>query len=246
MSIDISIIKINDSSKMALSTIFDPENIVACANYGGGVHCNPEKVAKKIELWGKRGDEAVSEDQCMLARIISIDAEPAAMLNIGKPDSPATVIDKTQKTNQFVYEISGLMVRDKFQGNAEIANAVKDIMSTCKVDDNYTKVIATFSPIHPYQENFLLSAGAVKLTTENVISVLGNNSLHPECFKFEGAQLQECSRWDEALAKITHEGWDDSEPCIEWLPKTACVFNVVDGHIEIVGMSVDGTPAFFS
>lgn len=239
MSISVSVIKTDDSSKVALSTIFDPENVVACANYGGGVHCNPERTALKINLWGKRGDEASSEDQCMLARIISVDAEPAAMFNIGKTGN--TVIDKTQANEGSVYEISGLMIRDKFQDNREIAVAVKNFISTCKVDDGYTKVFGIFLPDHPYQENFLLSAGAVRLTTENVANLLGSDSLHPERFQFIGEQLQECSEYDKNATKSSHEGWDDSAPCVAWTNKTAVVFDVVDGHIEVIGVSADGT-----
>ena len=231
MSTSISIIKTDDTSRTALSTVFDLENIVACANYGGGVHCNPERTAAKVNLWGKRGDEAVSEDQCMLARIISVDGEPAAMFNIGKTGN--TVIDRTQANDGSVYEISGLMVRDKFQDNQEIADSVKAFMSTCKVDEGYTKVFSAFLPAHPYQEGFLLSAGAEKLTAESIVNNLGNNSLHPERFKFEDEQLKECTKWDATLAKVSHEGWADSDPCVAWTDKTAYVFDIAGGHIEI-------------
>ncbi len=231
MTISISIIKTDQSSKDALNMIFSSENLIACANYGGGVHCNPERTTLKINLWGKRGDEAVSENQCMLARIINVDSEPAAMFNIGK--SGNTVIDRTQGIDHYVYEISGLMIRDKFIYNNEIAEAVKSFMSTCNVDAGYTKVFSTFLPTHPYQEDFLLSAGAIKLTSENINDKLGSNSLHPERFKFEGEQLQECSKWDANLGKISHEGWADSDPCVLWAEKTAFVFDIVGSHINI-------------
>ena len=244
MLTSISVIKRDDSSTFALNKIFNSTNIIACANYDDGTHCSPARTAKKIDIWGKRGDDAVSENQCMLARIINVDSEPAAMFNIGITGN--TVIDRTQTTDHSVYEISGLMVRDEFLKYdklavaefTEIAGAVKDFMRTCKVDDGYTKVFATFLPTHPYQESFLSAVGAVKLTTENIVDKLGSNSLHPERFKFEGEQLQQCSTWSKGLEKASHEGWADSDPCASWTNKTAYVFDIVpdiagDQHIYV-------------
>lgn len=239
MLTSISVIKRDDSSTFALNKIFNSTNIIACANYDDGTHCSPARTAKKIDIWGKRGDDAVSENQCMLARIINVDSEPAAMFNIGITGN--TVIDRTQTTDHSVYEASGLMVRDNFLKNekAAIVGAVKDFMRKCKADEGYTKVLITFSPTHPYQESFLSDAGAVKLTTENiVVDKLGSNSLHPERFRFEEGQLQQCSTWSKGLEKVLHEGWGYSDPCASWTNKTAYVFDIVpdivgDQHIYV-------------
>jgi hypothetical protein len=229
----ITIIQKDAASKEALGIIFNPENVIACANYGGGDHCNEKRSQAKVDIWGARS-EGKSADECMLARVINIDSEPAAMFNIGKTGTSPTVIDRTSDREGSVYEFSGLMVRDQYFAEGldpRISEAVKGFMQNCHADSQFTKAIVTFSPTHPYQEGFLLAAGGTVLTDVTIKSKLGDNSMHPERFKVEDGQFYECTKWDSSLAKIEHTDWQDSDPCVAWAPKIGMVFDISDGSI---------------
>jgi hypothetical protein len=108
-------------------------------------------------------------------------------------------------------------------------------MQTCKADDSYTKTIVTFIPSHPYQGELLLAAGAIKITSENVNSEFGENSFHPERFRFsEIDQLQECSKWaPKEEGQVQHEGWHECEPCTQWPDKTMLAFDIISGNILV-------------
>lgn len=233
-------LKTNESSATALSAIFSPENAIACANYGGGSHCNEARNAAKLKIWGKRGDEN-PENSCMVAKIIYVDGKPAGLFNIGKSGTPPTALNKIGTEVGFVYEFSGLVVVDEFLKSElqNISSILHDFMHTCAVDTGYTKAIVTFATDHPYQKEFLLAAGGVEITQANIEKALGANSTHPERFTFEGEQFQECSKWAPAgTEKIVHDGWHDSEPCLEWTAKTAMVFDVDNGLISSFGMEL--------
>ena len=191
----VTIVKNDTASKEALSSIFNAtENPIACANYADGTHCTEARIDAKINIWGKRA-EGKAGDACMVARIVHVDGEPAAMFNIGATGSPPTVIDKTHEgTKGSVYEFSGLMVKDKFfQLDQGIARAVMNVLSTCKTDEGYTKAILSIAK-DSHEKNFLIFAGGIELTKENITSQLGENSLHPERFKLENGQSYECSK----------------------------------------------------
>jgi len=239
MSITIKPIKTDTESKYALSALLNSRsNPISCQAYGGGAHCDNEaRTGKKVELWGGRGDKA-QDNECKLAFIVFYNKEIAAFFNIGVPGTPSTVKDKSSQSNTYgeVYESSGLFLADKYiEGNIfqEIAARVKEHVQKCSADTSFTKLIATFSTEHPYQENFWISSGAVKITGDNLLKTLGNNSLHPERFKIE-EDLYECNKWDDPESqKISHEGWHDSHQCIGWTAKEMVALNVLENHIYV-------------
>lgn len=237
MTTTISVLKTDDASKAALATIFDPVNEISCAAYGGGGHCNPTRVTAKINFWGKRGDDAAnSQDSCALAKIVYVDSEPAAMFNIGFSGNTPTVLDKTTATPHLVYEFSGIFIRDAFINNTEVSVAVKSAIANCKAGEQYSKVFTSFSIAHPYQKEFLVKSGAIELTTENIESLLGSNSLSPGKFKLEDQKIMECTKWDKASPRIQHDnGWSDSEQCEVWVEKSFFIFNIHDQAIEVSG-----------
>ena len=94
MTTTIKIIKNNQDSKELLEQIFNfINNPISCGSYGDGKHCE-KGVEGKLKLWGGRGDNG-SESDCKLARVITIDDEPAALFNIGLTGSSPTVSDRT-------------------------------------------------------------------------------------------------------------------------------------------------------
>ena len=219
-------------SNNSLSIIFNAENEVACANYGGGTHCNDEKVATKLRVWGGRN---VEEGSCARPSFIFNEEEEAGIFVIGFSGNPATVLDRSQNKVGSVYELSGLFLRDAFINELEdIAPAVISFMSDCKAEEGYTKAIVAFSPSHPYQEDVLSTAGAFKVTEDNIESILGINSLHPERFQFFEGQLQICSKWaEQGSEKVQHEAWHDSEACVSWNDTTMLVFEVSGQNIVV-------------
>lgn len=226
----ISVLGNNTISSDNLKVIFHPENAIACANYGGGTHCNEVSISRKLNIWGKNS-EGKSDNSCVAAKIFSVDSEPAGLFNIGFTGNPATV--KDIKGNSSVYEFSGLIVRDKFieSGLSEISTAVKDFMRSCEAGEGYTKAIVTFAIDHPYQQDFLTSAGGIIATKDNIEQELGINALHPERFRFDGEQFQECSQWNRE-STISYEGWHDSSPCSKWSDKTMMLFGINEGKIS--------------
>ena len=94
MTTAIKIIKNNQDSKELLEQIFDStNNPISCKSYGNGNHCE-KGIEGKLKLWGNRGDNS-NESDCKLARVITIDDEPAALFNIGLTGSSPTVSDRT-------------------------------------------------------------------------------------------------------------------------------------------------------
>lgn len=222
-------------SKDNLNIIFNPENEISCSIYGGGTHCNEEKVATKVRVWGGRN---VDEDSCARPNfILTTEGVPVGISVIGFTGSKPTVTDNRTENKGSVYELSGLFIRDKFLNDLDaIAKTTKNFMQTCKADSSYTKAIISFNPSHPYQSELLLAAGAIKITSENLNSEFGENSFHPERFRFsETGQSQECSKWASIeKGEVHHEGWHACEPCIQWSDKTILAFDVTSGNI-IVG-----------
>ena len=228
MTYSTTVIRTTKDSEDLLKHIFNPDNAVACASYGGGVHCTAEKVSTKIKVWGPRGDNSLLGEECKLARVISIDSEPVAVFNIGVPGR--TVIDITEGKNASVYEI-GAFVVDEFLYNSNVSSAIRQVLARCKTEDNYTKTIATFAPTHPYLEELLKSAGGVVVTSDNVETLLGDNSLHPERFKFdETGTFYECSKWNTG-SPVEHDGFNLSDQCINWILKKMVVLTHGDSHI---------------
>lgn len=228
MAMNIKVLKRDEDSKVALSKIFDPENIKACANYGAGDHCNQARVEKKLELWGKRGED---ETQPLKCHLIFKDGDPAAMLNIGAIGNPATVIDRTHNAEGQVLEISGAMVRDMYLEDSDISAAIKDILAQYSAP-GYSKAFITFRVGH-MQQPILENAGGVVLDATNTVEKLGDNAFHPERFKFKSDKVLECTKWNSDVEKVSHEGWHDSRPCVDWVEKTAMVFEVSPaGNIE--------------
>jgi len=233
MTIPGLIIKKNDQSIAMLSELFnEDENPIACANYGVGDHCNTARVVAKVEVWGARGEKA-SEDDCMVARVLKMDSKTVAMFNIGVTGTPPTVIDRANN-NGAVYELSGAFVKDSYFANGflnnTIASDLRKIVSNCKAGEKYTKAIVTFNPKHPYQEKLLSSAGFAKITQENIDTILGQNSFHPEKFKFKEEQVLECIAKEGGL--VSHINWHDSKECTKWVEKTMMVSEVSDHHFQ--------------
>lgn len=182
----LEILKTNEASKQALHKIFDAENTVACTHYGGGSHCNTARTDLKLKIWGGRGDKA-DESTCAVAKILYVDNDPAALINVGFTGASPTVLDKTGATPKQLYELSGLMVRDAYHDKMDtLAAAAKEAMSVChNASDEYSKMFVAYSPDHPYQKNFVDVLGGTKITKENVATILGENAMHPERFAFE-------------------------------------------------------------
>lgn len=81
------------NSSEALGEIYSPlKNPIACANYGGGVHCNKNKIDIKLDRWGNDNLKK-NETNCLGAKIIEDDGKPVALFNIGTPGTPPTVKD---------------------------------------------------------------------------------------------------------------------------------------------------------
>lgn len=207
---EVVVIKKQDSStKEFLSQILNPNvNKISCTSYGNGNHCNSASVERKFDIWGKRGDEVSDADECALARIIKINGEAAAFMNIGYTggvhgEKPTIVIHTA--VPHYVYELSGLMVADKYLNldnnsnvvgiDSRIIEAAKGVLKSCNansvlsqvagvdtervaIPNNkiYTKVVSTFSTSHPYQKEFSLSVGAKELTEKNLSDVMGVNT----------------------------------------------------------------------
>jgi len=206
----------------ALGQLFNStSNPEACKIYGGGGHCdNPTRNKAKQNLWGPRGDNSKDGQECKLPIFLG----DGVLINIGVPGG--TVIDRSNGSNDNVYEI-GLFVADRYflNGlNESVSEAIRNILTNCRAEDNYTKTIATFAPSHPYMEGFLVGVGASVLTESNMLNLLGENSLHPERFKFDDGAFYECSKWDQDGSEVQHDGWNSSDPCIEWMPKEMVVF----------------------
>lgn len=235
MTIPGLIIKRDTQSKTMLTELFDKKaNPIACANYGGGNHCSEARVTAKINMWGVRGDNA-QEGDCKVARILTIDSKPVGMFNVGVTGNPATVIDRAHGGSS-VYELSGAFIKDSYFSNGflngAIASDIRSIISNCTAGEKYTKAIVTFVPEHPYQGELFASAGFAKLTLENVDSILGQNSLHPERFKFVDEQVNECITWSSTSTEVEHKNWHDSKPCVEWTEKTMMVSEVSAQHFQ--------------
>lgn len=228
MTIIIKILKRDEESRVALNTIFDPENIQACENYGTGDHCNSDRVAMKIELWGKRGEDDKNPLKCHL---IFKDGDPTAMLNIGVPGNPPTVIDRRESSEGKVLEMSGVMVRDMYLADPEMGNAISSVLAQYQAP-GFRKAFLTFKVGH-IQQAMLAEAGAKELSADNLTQELGDNPIHPERFKVEDKKLLECTKWDSSVEKVSHDGWHDSYPCVDWVEKTAMVFEIGEsGYIQ--------------
>jgi hypothetical protein len=229
------IVKQDQSSRDNLLKLFNPtENPEACKDYGDGKHCTETRVDTKVRIWGGRGEDK-DELSCYTARIISINEEPIAMFNIGITGSSPTVIDKSGIHAGKVYDFSGLFMYDALALNFDLKNEISEslrfYMKECIADKGYSKAIITSTSEN--QIEFMSKSGGIKLTPDNIASLLGENSMHPERFKFENGQFLECRNWNQSQAKISHKDWHDSEPCSEWGQKEMIVFNVADGHIQV-------------
>ena len=238
MTTEIQIIRRDEESKNALFTLFDSSNSPTfCSSYGSGTHCdNPERTTKKWTLWGGRGEQN-PESVCNLARIIYMSDNddnllPAALFNIGFTGNPPTIIDKTNGTNGGVYEFSGVFIAEEFIPKIlQIAVAIDHHLHSCQASAGYTKAFVSFKPDAPYQADLFSAMGGTVLFEDNYLAELGENSMHPERFKFEDGLLLECVKWDQSSTPEHHEGWHDSDPCIDSIPKTAFVFDISGGHI---------------
>ena len=183
MTSAIKIIKNDQDSKELLEQIFDStNNPISCKSYGNGDHCE-KGVEGKLKLWGNRGDNS-SKSDCKLARVITIDDEPAALFNIGLTGSSPTVLDRTTDSNGKVYEFSGVFIADKFLGKKDsISDVIGDMANICKAGDDFTKAFLTIKKDHPYQKDLFVGFGGKELTCDNYIELIGENSFHPERFK---------------------------------------------------------------
>jgi len=230
MTMAIKIIKNNQDSEELLKQIFDStNNPISCKNYGNGNHCE-KGVEGKLNLWGNRGDNS-DENDCKLARVIVINDEPAALFNIGLPGSSPTVIDRTIRSNGNVYEFSGVFIADKFLDKKDsIVNTIGSIGDVCKADDGFTKAFLTIKKDHPYQKGLFVEYGGKELTCDNYAELIGKNSFHPERFKCEDGKFKECMSW--GSQKIQHKGWHESDNCVDFIEKTAFVFDMNQGHFD--------------
>lgn len=256
MTTVIKIIKNNQDSKELLEQIFDStNNPISCKSYGNGNHCE-KGIEGKLKLWGNRGDNSIESD-CKLARVITIDDEPAALFNIGLTGSSPTVSDRTiyeyisipfvndalNKIEAFlsnissyftknnVYEFSGVFIADKFlDKKGSISGAISNIANICKADDGFTKAFLTTKKDHPYQKDLFIGFGGKELTCENYVELIGKNSFHPERFKCEDEKFKECASWGNK--KMQHKGWHESDNCIDFVEKTAFIFDMNQGHFD--------------
>jgi hypothetical protein len=257
MTTTIKIIKNNQDSKELLEQIFNfINNPISCGSYGDGKHCE-KGVEGKLKLWGGRGDNG-SESDCKLARVITIDDEPAALFNIGLTGSSPTVSDRTiceytsspfvngvlNKIENFlsnvsshyftknnVYEFSGIFIADKFLDKKDsISNSIGNMANICKADDGFTKAFLTIRKDHPYQKDLFLGFGGKELTCDNYTELMGENSFHPERFKCEDGKFKECTSW--GSQKIKHKGWHESDNCDNFIGKTAFIFDIDQGHFD--------------
>ncbi|MFQ3307584.1 MAG: hypothetical protein ACI8ZF_000840 [Candidatus Midichloriaceae bacterium] len=250
----VSINIINSKSGDVLKDLLDSsKNPIACKDYGKS-HCDDEaRNQKKIDLWGKRGDEA-NGNECKLAFSIYYDDENIGFFNIGVTGNTVkdfssisfpSIVDKIgyhipylkKSFESDVYESSGVFISDKFIENdfKYIGAEVKEHMIKCVAETGYTKLIATFNMDHPYQDAFWKSVGAKEVTADNVEQVLGTPSLsmHPARFRFEDEKLQECVAWDKGDKVSFGSGWHDSNECTQWIEKKMFVLDINDEHIAI-------------
>lgn len=232
MTTTIKIIKNNQDSKELLEQIFNfTNNPISCGSYGDGKHCE-RNMEGKLKLWGGRGDNG-SESDCKLARVITIDDEPAALFNIGLTGSSPTVSDKTisKFTQNNVYEFSAVFIADKFLDKKDsISNSIGNMANICKADDGFTKAFLTIRKDHPYQKDLFLGFGGKELTCDNYTELMGENSFHPERFKCEDGKFKECTSW--GSQKIKHKGWHESDNCDNFVEKTAFIFDINQGHFH--------------
>jgi hypothetical protein len=258
MTAAIKIIKNNQDSKELLEQIFNSSNSpISCENYGKGGHCE-KGVEGKLKLWGNKGDNS-NENECKLARVLIIDDEPAALFNIGVTGSSPTVSDRTVYnytnisfidnflnqvenllsnisssyfTKNNVYEFSGIFIVDKFLGKTKtISDAVGGMANVCKADDGFTKAFLTIKKDHPYQKDIFLGFDGKELTCDNYVELLGENSFHPERLKCEDGKFKECISEDKS-EKVKHSGWHESDNCVNFVEKTAFVFDMNQGHFN--------------
>jgi hypothetical protein len=186
----------------------------------------------KLKLWGGRGDNG-SESDCKLARVVTIDDEPAALFNIGLTGSSPTVSDKTisKFTQNNVYEFSAVFIADKFLDKKDsISNSIGNMANICKGEAGFTKAFLTIRKDHPYQKDLFLGFGGKELTCDNYTELMGENSFHPERFKCEDGKFKECTSW--GSQKIQHEGWHESDNCVDFVEKTAFIFDINQGHFH--------------
>ncbi|NRA74127.1 MAG: hypothetical protein HRU36_05260 [Rickettsiales bacterium] len=237
MVVETKIITRNEESRDALNWLFNSNNNPTfCSYYGNGNHCdNPERVEKKLNLWGLRGEEN-SENDCTVSRVLYFNNEdtPATLFNIGFSGNPPTIIDRINSTDGGVYEFSPIFISEEYLSQIiPIAVSINDILHSCNALDSYSKTFVSFNPNAPYQKELFHAIGGSFLHEDNYYSLLGQNSLHPARFKFdEEGQLNECIKWNQNIEPLEYEGWHDSNPCIEWVPKDALVFDIAGGHID--------------
>jgi hypothetical protein len=99
------------------------------------------------------------ESDCKLARVVTIDDEPAALFNIGLTGSSPTVSDKTisKFTQNNVYEFSAVFIADKFLDKKDsISNSIGNMANICKGEAGFTKAFLTIRKDHPYQKDLFL------------------------------------------------------------------------------------------
>ena len=153
------------------------------------------------------------------------------MLNIGVPGNSPTVIDRRDSSEGKVLEMSGVMVRDLYFADHEVGNAISNVLAQYQAP-GFSKAFITFKVGH-IQQPMLAEAGAKELSTDNLAKELGANPIHPERFKIEDNKLLECTKWDSSVEKVSHDGWHDSHLCVDWVEKTAMVFEIVEsGYIQ--------------
>lgn len=226
------LIEVFDGSQGAIGTLSillnSTNNPNACAAYGDGKHCDSEaSIQRKITAWAPRA----TQQHDLKCYLFFIDDEPVAFLNSGLSGTPATV-KSTVTPNKMVSELSGLFIKDcddikpcswdSIDFNGYMIERLQTFMSKIKIChiDETTHIktecgalFVTFKPGHD-QETVLAAAGFKQLTTDSPLA------LHPERFKFVDEQLFECTKTDKAK-QVQHEGWHDSNPCLEWTKKEA-------------------------
>ena len=180
-----------------LEQIFSSENNPkSCAVYGNGKHCE-KGVEGKLKLWGNRGDNS-NESECKLARVLTIDDEPAALFNIGVTGSSPTLSDRTVHnytnvslidnflnqvenllsnissyfTKNNVYEFSGIFIVDKFLGETKtISDSIVNMANVCKANGGFTKAFLTIKKHQPYQKDIFVGFGGNEVTYDNYVKL---------------------------------------------------------------------------
>jgi hypothetical protein len=229
----------NQPSIDALSYLFNTKNNrESCSLYGGGNHCDNEDRNKlKLTLWGDKGEKADLKS-CAVAKVYFMNNVPAAINNVGLTGAPATVIDRSHGDHAHqVYEFSGIFMADYYLAteNQEEAGAlinfILDDLKSCAADSGFTKGILTVAPDNHYQIKIFKALGAQIINQDNLLNILGENSMHPERFNFKNGTTHECTTWNKEVL-VEHYGWHNSNQCSAWTNKTILALGITENHFD--------------